>query len=58
MSVLIYSIDSNNLVDFTLENISSFFTSSVIKRLSISTTDALINPSIVNPENAYTYEDQ
>lgn len=58
MSVLDYSIDSNNLVDFTLENISSFFTSSVIKRLSISTTDALINPSIVNPENAYTYEDQ
>lgn len=58
MSVLNYSIDSNNLIDFTFENISLFFTALAIKRLSISTTDALINPSVVNPENAYTYEDE
>lgn len=58
MSILSYSIDSNNLTDFTTENINLFFNLIAIKRLSISTTDALINPTIVNPENAYTFEDQ
>lgn len=58
MIILTYPIDSNNLSDFTVENIDLFFDLMAIKRLSISTTNALINPTIVNPENAYTFEDQ
>lgn len=58
MTALLYTIDENTLAEVTPAAISETFDMIVIKRLQVSTTDALTNPSVVNPENAYTYEDQ
>jgi hypothetical protein len=54
MSVLARTINSNDVGHFgSTSAIVAFFVNTVVKRLSISTTDALVNPSIVNPEQAY-----
>lgn len=54
MAALARTINSNDLTLVgTTAAIISFFVNAVEKRLSISTSDALIDPAVVNPEQAY-----
>lgn len=49
---------SDSLDQAVVTNIVATFVVVVSKRLTITATNALLNPSIVAPENAYTIEDQ
>lgn len=58
MAALANSIMADSLVQVTTATLVSTWVSTVTKRLTITTTNALINPTIVAPETAYTIEDQ
>ena len=54
MPILARTVNSSDVANFGSKTaIVTFFVMTVVKRLSISTTDALVNPSVVNPEQAY-----
>jgi hypothetical protein len=58
MAVLTNLIMADSLAQLTIVSIVNTWVNSVTKRLTITASNALLNPTIVNPENAYTFEDQ